>query len=124
MAFDPMWIMAILAGLKQFGILDGKGGGEEGMAGGRTTRGERTLLEQPRGYQSPGLGLMDPAMMSMLLQNVGNYANWGGKSLDMPWIDKILELLGSEIGNITEGYGSSGRIRRREPNVRRNIQGY
>jgi len=103
MAFPWMAAATIFSSL--LGLLGNK---QQGAAPGYQlpTR-QTTTNTQPVGYQSPMLGLADPAMFESLLRNLGAYSNWGGKSIGGPFIGEILKLMQEKTWpTLLKQYGS------------------
>jgi len=72
---------------------------------------ETTQVVPPSGYQSPMVGLMDPLVMEMLLNNMKYMQSSrlpGGGRFGGTSIDRILSLIGSQWDKLMAGYGSGG----------------
>lgn len=104
---DPTWLLAI-PGL--FNMLMGLFGG--GGAGTQQQQQETVTEEEPRGYQSPLVGLLDPWMLETLLGRYGllEHAGMpGGQGYQNPWTQEIIRLLGEEWPQLLQGYrGGAG----------------
>lgn len=70
-----------------------------------------TTTQDPTGYQSPMLGLLDPFMMESLLQRIQQFSGAGmpgGVGGTSPALNDILNLLGGEWSGLLEGYKGLG----------------
>jgi len=73
---------------------------------------EQTIKQDPKGYQSPLLGLMDPLFADTMLSQVQGRAGGGmpgGKSNLSPQFADILALIRKELPLIMESYGKGGK---------------
>lgn len=70
-----------------------------------------TVTQQPTGYQSPMLGLMDPLMFESILRRIQQFSGAGmpgGVGGTSPAINDILNLLGGEWGGLLDQYKGQG----------------
>jgi len=71
---------------------------------------QETTTETPRmGYQSPLTGMMDMGMAETLLKGLGAYGNWGGQNIASPWIQKMLDALGTQWPDVLQNATTPGR---------------
>jgi len=88
-----------------------------GLGGDDATQERQVVTEsQPRGYQSPTLGALDPFMGEQLLRNLQMFSGAGmsgGVGNLNPNITELIKLLSGETSNIMDRYGgASNRVRR------------
>jgi len=64
------------------------------------------MTQSPRGYQSPNIGLLDPALMDMLIRNVQSFSGAGMPGGgNMPgYLGDILDMLGGDAGGLIDAY--------------------
>jgi len=106
MPFDPTWLLAIPGIINLIGGLFGGGGGTQQQQ-------QETITEQePGGYQSPLVGLLDPWMMENLLGRYGLLAGAGmpgGQGGLSASTQEIMRLLGEQWPELLAGYRGAGR---------------
>ena len=98
---DP--ILALLLGLGP-GVMQMLLGGNQPQQQQQTS----TVTQDPTGYQSPILGLLDPLMFQSILQRLQQFSGAGmpgGVGGTSPAINDILNLLGGEWGGLLDQYG-------------------
>ena len=101
----PWAAIALLASTILPMLFKGKEPGAMGKGYQTPTVVDTTTTQSPTGYQSPMMGLGDPMAFEMLLRNMGQYSNWGGKNIGSPWIDELLKMMsGSTWPKLMEGY--------------------
>jgi len=108
----PWMAIATLASTLLPMLLRGRGGGDQ-----EPLVQEQITEQEPRGYQSPLLGLLDPWMVQSLLgrygllQGAGMPGGAGGMS---PFTEQIMQLLNQQFPELLAGYGAGeGGMKRR-----------
>ena len=110
---DPMTAMILATlGPQLFSMILGGGGNDN-------TTTQETVTETPRtGYQSPTLGLMDPMVGKMLMQNLSRMGRAGfpsgsGNPFAGGISQQIMDLLGGEASGLAKRYSlPQGKIKR------------
>lgn len=101
MPFDPTWLLAIPGLFSMLTQIFGGGGSQQQQ------QAEQVTEEEPRGYQSPLVGLLDPWMLETLLGRYGLLQGAGmpgGQGYQNPWSEEIIRLLGEEWPEILTRY--------------------